>query len=204
MDSQKLFYAKLTGLAAMVANFTLIEETIELYDQHLGQLGYERVCKALDRIIVDRNSRDPFPSIKEIRMVIDPELDPDQEAMIVASRIAGAVARIGPYQSDMARHMIGEVGWKIVQCEGGWEEVCQTLTYQNQGTLKAQWRNLAKTFLSRAEHGSEMILEDKRSSRGLQSFGSIFKAIPKQEKMKGEHHGQKTEEAQEKENEKVN
>ena len=179
MDSQKSFYAKLTGLAAMVPGFTLVEETIELYDQHLGPLGYDRVCEALDRIILERNSRDPFPSIKEIRMAIDPELDPEQEAVVIASRIAGTVSRIGPYQWELAKELIGEVGWRIVQCEGGWENVCQTLTYENQSTTKAQWRNLAKTFLSRAEYGPSRVLENKHSLKGLQSFGSIFKTITK-------------------------
>lgn len=174
MDFQKQFYAKLTGLAAMVPNFRLIDETIELYDQHLAPLGYDRVCKALDRIVVERNSRDPFPSIKDIRLVIDPELDPDQEAIVIASRIAGAVSRIGPYQADLAKQLIGEIGWKIVQSEGGWENVCQTLTYENQGTLKAQWRNLARTFLSRMEYGSELAVEDKRQTKSLQSLGNVF------------------------------
>jgi hypothetical protein len=149
MNDQQKFYTKLTGLAGMVQGFTLSPEVIGLYDQHLEGLGYDRVCDALDRIIMERSSRDPFPSIKEIRTIIDPELDPDQEAMVIASRIAGAVSRIGPYQSGLARQIIGEVGWKIVQCEGGWENVCQTLSYENQGMMKAQWRNLAKTFIAR-------------------------------------------------------
>lgn len=170
--NQKIFYAKLTGLAAMVSNFTLIEETIELYDQHLEPLGYERVCRALDRIIVERSSRDPFPSIKEIRMIIDPELDPDQEAMVIASKIVGAVARIGPYQSELAQHVIGEVGWRIVQCEGGWENICQTLTYDNQSTLKAQWRNLAKTFMNRS--AQDYLALPSSKTQGLTSFGNIF------------------------------
>ena len=178
-ETQKFFYAKLTGLAGMVQGFTLKVETIELYDQHLGPLGYDRVCTALDRIIVERSSRDPFPSIKEIRMIVDPELDPDQEAMVIASRITGAVARIGPYQSALARNMIGEVGWRIVQSEGGWENICQTLTYENQGTLKAQWRNLAKTFIDRGEGLSVPRIEaPSKSTKGLSSFGSMLKSIP--------------------------
>jgi hypothetical protein len=186
-DSQKMFYAKLTGLAGMVPGFTLKPEMIDLYDQHLGLLGYERVCKALDRIIIERNSRDPFPSIKEIRTIIDPELDPDQEAMVIASRIVGTVSRVGPYQPELARQSIGDVGWKIVQSEGGWENVCQTLTYENQGMLKAQWRNLAKTFISRADHISIVSIEDKRlKPKELQSISDIFKSIPGREKLNKE------------------
>lgn len=182
MDSQKLFYAKLTGLAAMVPNFTLIVETIELYDQHLAPLGYDRVCLALDRIIVERNSRDPFPSIKEIKMVIDPELHPDQEAMIIASRIAGAVARIGPYQSDLAKHMIGPIGWRIIQSEGGWENICQTLTYDNQSTLKAQWRNLAKTFIDRGESNVLSLPSPDKKVGGLTQFDGLFKSLGPEKK----------------------
>lgn len=188
MSQQKFFYAKLTGLAAMIPNFTLIEEVIELYDQHLGPLGYDRVCKALDRIIVERSSRDPFPSIKEIRTIIDPELDPDQEAMVIASKIAGAVARIGPYNSELARSMIGEAGWQVVQCEGGWENICQTLTYENQSTLKAQWRNLAKTFISRAESNVLALQSPQRKTEGLEFIGNLLKSIH-QEKTKGEQNG---------------
>lgn len=172
MNPQQEFYTKLIGLAGMVPHFTLTKETIGLYDQHLEPLGYERVCSALDRLILERDSRDPFPSIKDIRMVIDPELDPDQEAVVIASRISGAVARVGPYQVELAKQMVGDVGWKIVQCEGGWENVCQTLTYENQSTLKAQWRNLAKTFLSRS-HENYFGLPGPKT-KGLESFGNVL------------------------------
>lgn len=177
MNNQQKFYTTLTGLAGMVPGFTLSPEVIAIYDQHLEVLGYDRVCKALDRIIVERNSKDPFPSVKEIRMTIDPELDPDQEAMVIASRIVGAVSRIGPYQSALAKLILGETGWKIVQYEGGWENICQTLTYENQGIMKAQWRNLAKTLIARGDHESMSLPEPKQKAE-LRQFGVNLKSIP--------------------------
>jgi hypothetical protein len=183
--NEKIFYTKLTGLAGMVPGFTLTPEVIGLYDQHLSPIGYEKVCRALDQIILERNSRDPFPSIKEIMMLIDPELDPDQEAMVIASRIAGAVARIGPYQSELARQMIGDIGWQVVKSEGGWENVCQMLTYENQSTMKAQWRNLAKAYMNRSKN-SYAALEYSPKPAGLVSFSEVFKSINNERSNHGE------------------
>lgn len=165
------FIAKLTGLAHL-CGFTLTPEVISLYDQHLGELGYADAARAIDRIIVERRSRDPFPSVKEIREVIRPELRPEDEASEVVGRIVGLVSRAGPYANGVA-DALGPIAWEIVCEEGGWVTVCELLTYDNMPTLKAQWRRAAEAKLRRRSMSivpNERRIED-RSQGGLNRLG---------------------------------
>jgi len=134
-----------------MCQFTLTPEIIRLYDESLKSLGYERLCKALDFIIANRRSRDPLPSIREIREIVSPEIDPEAEAIEAAGRIVQAVSSIGPYQPEKAREFIGELGWLVVERDGGWQNVCRVLTDDNVGMLKAQWRQMAKAQFARAK-----------------------------------------------------
>lgn len=151
-QAERDFIARLTALAAM-CGFTLTPELIALYDRNLCASGYPKLVMALDYVIVNRKSRDPFPSIKEIRDLVAPESDPEVEAIEAAGRIVQAVTRVGPYQTEKAREFIGELGWLVVQREGGWQTVCQILTDDNIGILKAQWRQMAKAQYARAKAG---------------------------------------------------
>lgn len=153
MNAQREFYGKITGLAVM-CGFGLTPEVIGLYDKHLSALGYEALCRALDEIIVSRRSRDPFPSIAEIRERIEPKIDPESEAIEAANRIYQAVCRISPYESEYAKAHIGELGWQVVLREGGWMSLVESITdYEQVGTRKAQWRQLAKALYLRAKTG---------------------------------------------------
>lgn len=154
MTPEQKFFTRITALASM-CGFTLSPEVIALYDRNLSKLGYENLSHALDVVITNRKSRDPFPSIREIREIISPDADPEVEAIEAAGRIVQAVSRIGPYQCDKAREFIGELGWRVVEREGGWVNVCNVLTDENLGMLKAQWRQMAKSQYMRAKSGFE-------------------------------------------------
>ena len=147
MNSKKLFYSMLTGLANMTPNFIFTSDLIELYDRLLAPVGYEKLCQGLRHIMADRTSRDPFPSIREIREAAEPAFNVENEASEIAGNIVAAVSRIGPYRCQEARDLIGETGWVVVTREGGWVNICQALTYENLAILKAQWRNVARGLL---------------------------------------------------------
>jgi hypothetical protein len=148
-DGEQEFFVKLTALADLIPGFTLSPTVVEIYSSNLAPLGYEKVCMALDRIIVERSSRDPFPSVKEIRLRVAPETAVEDDANFIVNRVIRSIARIGPYETAKARVAIGEIGWAIVQDQGGWEQTCAMLTNDNMGTLKAQWRDLAKAYITR-------------------------------------------------------
>ena len=82
MTEREEFFTKLTALAGMVSNFVLTPAIVALYDQSLSPLGYEPLCRALEQIILNRSSRDPFPSIAEIRKLIEPEVSERDDAVL--------------------------------------------------------------------------------------------------------------------------
>ena len=180
MNPRQMFFAKLTGLAQL-CGFCLTRETVALYEQHLSPLGFERVCWALDQSIAARRSRDPLPSIRDLREIVEPGLDPESLALEAAARIAGAVARIGPYDFQHAREFIGPIGWQVVQIEGGWQTVCETLTFDNLGMMKAQWRNLARVQAERKQYDyAHAIAEaeaEPSSQLGPVSMETLFRRL---------------------------
>ena len=122
----------------------LDEEMIGMYDQMLSRFGYERLCGALEHLILDRDTNDPFPSIKQIRAVLDPKADPEQLAILAANAIQERIVKDGWTNPERARERMGELAWSVVQASGGWESVCRGATDQNKQTSIAQWTKLAK------------------------------------------------------------
>lgn len=181
MSDEEGFYTRMTALASMVQNFILNEHLISTYERMLKPLGYAKVNQALDQIILERDSRDPFPSVKEIASKVNPVVDPSQEADITVAKIISAVSSIGPYRIQDARAFIGEHGWSVVKLSGGWETVCDKLDYKNEPTLKAQWKQLAISI----RHNPSLVpasttpkaLEGK--SVGLLGFGDLMNQLTK-------------------------
>ena len=106
---QQGFYQRLMLLASLVP-FQLSPSMIALYDSSLKSIGYERLCLAIDEMIQKRRSRDPFPSLNEIRTLANPELSHEDQAALVASSIIGAVRSIGPYRVKDAKEKLGSLG----------------------------------------------------------------------------------------------
>src|SRR3954469_5009674 len=86
---------RMTALADMVRGFTLTEEFLSMYEKLLAPLGYDKVCQALETIMAERDSNDPFPSIKAIRAIISPQGDPQAAAVLAAHNIVEAVRKDG-------------------------------------------------------------------------------------------------------------
>lgn len=155
----------------------LPDQVLALYCEDLADLPFTSVAKAIGDARRDpKTTRCPLPSV--IRTRLQPESDPESEAILIASNIVGAVSRVGPYNTAAAHRSLGPVAWQVVQMEGGWESVCQNLTYENMGMLKAQWRNLAKVLIQRGSRSEAPALEHK-SETPLALVQQIFKEMPK-------------------------
>ncbi len=153
MSEQEEFRTYLVALSEMVPGFTLKAELIALYDEAAAKMGYKRSAIAIKQIIASRNSRDAFPSVSDIIEIVSFNfLDPEE----ISTKITGAVSKFGNYRAADARIYLGEVAWDIVKIEGGWENVCQMLTYDNLSTLQAQWRRLAQVIIQRKKN-AEMV-----------------------------------------------
>jgi hypothetical protein len=143
----------LTGLAEVYGE-KLGLDRLRLYLSALSDLTTEQLEEAINEIMRDpRVTRFPLPAA--IRARVKPGDDVDSMAIEAANRIWEALARCGHNNPGSAREFIGELGWAVVQRQGGWGEAfsMQTETSDVVG-LKAQWRELAKALHARAKAGT--------------------------------------------------
>lgn len=133
---------------------TLTPNQTNMYAEDLMRLSIQQISEALKAYREDPKNR-TFPLPAQLIQIVDPQsqLTAEDYAKDAASRIVAAVSEIGPYNSAAAQTYIGELGWLVVEREGGWANICRELSYENMGTLKAQWRELAISLYRRASAG---------------------------------------------------
>lgn len=162
MKAEARFHQLLAALSRQCGRDLDVIE-VELYDRHLSSYGYDRLNQCLERLLVERNERDPFPSIAMIRRTIDPELDPQSRAQLIADRIWGLIARRGYVWTMTAVDFNGELEREAgreavvaVQNLGGWRRVCEDANATDPGIMKAQIRKSceAASSMLRAGHGN--------------------------------------------------
>lgn len=157
------------------------DEVINLFVEDLCDLPFESVVQAIKEARRDpRTTRFPLPAV--IRGKIETGPSDEDQAIEAVSRIVAAVSRFGWNNPDRAKLFIGGLGWRVVEMEGGWTTVCETLNNDNIGTLRAQWRGIAKSSIARAKAGeldTAPRLENKKSKQesGLASLASVFQQI---------------------------
>lgn len=131
-----------------------IEDTVlSLYVEDLEDLEFPAVARAIGEVRRDpKTTRFPLPAV--IRDRIAPVDLSDADAKEAASRIVQAVAKFGWCNPNSAQSFIGELGWFIVQRQGGWLNVCQMTDHRNLTSLQAQWRDLGASIHRRALAGT--------------------------------------------------
>lgn len=75
------------------------------------------------------------------------------DAIDANARIFAAVSKFGYMNAEQAKKYIGELGWECVERNGGWQLLCETLTLDNMGILKAQYRETCKAIMGRRKRG---------------------------------------------------
>lgn len=160
------------------------DPALKLYVEDLADLPFAVVAEAIKQVRRDpKTTRFPLPAV--IRDKIAPAETDELQAMEAAARIPEAVSRFGWNNPGPARLFIGELGWVVVQRDGGWSNVCQVLNEDNLGTLKAQWRNLALGELKRARmgilHEAPSLPNAAEKNKSLVNIGDVLKALPKPE-----------------------
>lgn len=145
----------LTQLVAMSELYgrTLTEGALRMMADDLSDLDHEAVMAALVKYRRSEAGKF-FPSVGQIRQLVCPELSDESESRDVASRIVEAMSKYGWTNPEKSRTHIGELGWMVVQREGGWQSMCEKTNNDDLPILKAQWRELAKTLRSQALRGS--------------------------------------------------
>lgn len=150
-DPRKTFFMRLHALAlACRFDFDAEGNLPAMYERSLSSLGYEKVNAALLQIFEQRRSNDPFPSVREIKGVMNASLSPEDEAPLIAGRIMQAIVSIGlpinAAQTQTFRESVGEVGWRVIQMSGGLETVC-SIQDRDIASNRAQWTKLAQSLL---------------------------------------------------------
>lgn len=147
--------AALKALIVMTSAYygqRLDDTVVEMYAEDLADLPLDAVRRALVEARRDPKQR-TFPLPAVIRDKIQPFDNADADAKEAAGRIVAAVSRFGWNNVARAREYVGELGWAVVERQGGWETLCRTLTEDNIGQMQAQWRDLALSVSKRAKLG---------------------------------------------------
>jgi hypothetical protein len=101
--------------------------------------------------------RDPanqfMPRPNQILKYINKESSPESAANEVVGRINYAISRFGYPSPEKAKEYIGELGWLLVERDGGWEEVCRNSDLKTKGIRDAQLRDRALAIIERSSLG---------------------------------------------------
>lgn len=124
-------------------------------------------------------TKDHFPSIKELREMI--EGNPDKDAPEAAEKLYAGVAKFGSqlsrYESDI-KPWLGKNAVSLCERLGGWSAVCEMTDGPEKTTLVAQWRELYKSAAQHARVQSLMPQEVKDQLEGLADQFSLTPALP--------------------------
>lgn len=160
---QKEFAGIIYAIAEMT-NTVVSDFMLQLYDEQLSPLGYPKVNAALKRVFADAGARKGFPTVNDIKKEMGAsELNPDDEANLIAGNIVGAIRRIGSYNHEGAREAIGEIGWKVVNMLGGWAPLCERVHDDDLPTYTAQFRQMAKAMLNNQKREEYLLGSGERT-----------------------------------------
>lgn len=141
----------LVGLAEYYG-ITLTPTRLAMYAEDLEDLDISLIAGAIKNI-----RRNPNQKFFPLPAAIREEIQGNQrdEAVEAANRIVQAMGKYGYTNPERARSFIGELGWRVVEREGGWQALCERTTNDDLPTLKAQWRELAAVTQRRIERGHD-------------------------------------------------
>lgn len=93
----------------------------------------------------------PLPAV--LKNIINPPVDEFAEANECATKIFEAIRKFGYNESQKAREFMGELAWQCVEGMGGYYHFCTSTNMGNDGMVRAQIRDIAKSKIIRANQG---------------------------------------------------
>ncbi len=132
---------------------TLESDVLKMQIEDLADLSFDQIAAALMSYRRDEKNTQ-WPRASKIRAIVNPVQSPDTMANEVASRVRSAIPMFGWPNPQEARAYIGELGWAIVERNGGWQYLCENLGVElSQLTFHAQARDLAKAMIESEKLG---------------------------------------------------
>jgi hypothetical protein len=166
-------------LTAQYYDRKLTPEVISMMVDDLADLDAAAVAEAFREYRRNPANRF-FPLPGQIRAIVAPGFDDNSAARDAAGRILSAVSRFGWNNPERAKEYVGTLGWAVVERQGGWRNVCETLTFENSGQLQAQWRDLALAISNRAKAGGADLppaIPDKRDTGNLKLISEMVARV---------------------------
>lgn len=149
-------------------NRPLNRDVVSLMVNDLADLPLNEVMNGYDEYRRNpKNNHFPLPGA--IRAIVEPKTDEDAQAKEAAARIVHAITKYGYVNRNAARGYIGELGWSVVEKQGGWQHLCENAQTDQMGMFQAQARELAKVQIQMAKAGklNEAPALPQRSNRVL-------------------------------------
>lgn len=172
---RKIEVTKILRGMALVYPTEITDELVQIYCLVLQELSIQELNQAVIRYM--RSDIAFFPKPGQLLAMLKPT-DEDQAAE-VAARILTAMRKYGgdyPEHHQKARECMGEIGWHVVQLQGGWSAML-TNTSLDTDIGQAQWRKLALSVIrkdSLGQLGETPSLQSKEQ-KGLQGLSDIMK-----------------------------
>jgi len=150
ISSEKSYISNTLSAMAEIYGKTISTAAIIHMVESISDLDYMSVVQTLHDWSKTEKS---FPYPADIRAKIFPENSDKDDAQDVANFVISAVSKFGYTNPTKAKEYIGDLGWEVVSRMGGWKHLCETLTLENEGMLRAQIREYTFTVSKRAKRG---------------------------------------------------
>jgi hypothetical protein len=96
--------------------------------------------------------------------------------------VVNAIQRYGcdEFNTQRAKDYVGEIGWMIVQRQGGWHRLIQDPEIKLQ-VAQAQWKNIALTIIKNDRLGIQekapLLPSTEAKNKQIESMGAIIQSI---------------------------
>lgn len=112
--------------------------------------GDELSTEILKRCILKMRGRYTIPTLGDLQAELEEMKNLESDSPLeIASKMASAICKFGGANVQGARNYIGEIGWKVVELEGGWGRICRTLQESQMPFVKGQWAKMVESVRHR-------------------------------------------------------
>ena len=133
----------------------LTEPRLRGYLHVLKDITAESLALAIDDVTKDPDIRF-FPVPALLLQKAKPHMNHLHNARTLAGKIMGAIKAYGYTNRQEAKDYIGDIGWRAVEMQGGWTQLCETVGPKNFNTMQAQIRDLCSSVVTAWDHIEEL------------------------------------------------
>ena len=168
-------FAKALTALAHHCGHTLNDFDYELYGEGAAALGWVNAIEAIKRVYRKTSAGGRFPSVEQLFSTNPGGMSDEEAAEDLMARIRSAVVSCGYTLPERAHAMVGPVGWKVIEMNGGWQVFCSQPTFDQLESLLVHVRNQSRQIFRQVRDG-ELVLPPAPSKASLPQAESV--ALP--------------------------